>query len=619
MDLKFIMFLKRIASSGFFLASQQLNTSKVVHHSTLLVKWTSMQKLPFSSNNSSEDIAAHHNFEVDKSHSSQNVQSLENITKEEARKKISAGPSLQYFIHNSHQNNNLIDKETTDETIPTTPAYLTNNMYQGLTQKVYFDVYGCQMNVNDTEVIWSILKSNGYTKTDTISSADIILIVTCAIREGAETKVWNRLKYLKSLKNARLRDKKEFPLKIGVLGCMAERLKEKLVEKEKSVDVVAGPDSYRDLPRLLALTQDHQTAINVMLSIDETYADITPVRLNQNSVSAFVSIMRGCDNMCSYCIVPFTRGRERSRPISSILDEVRYLSEQGVKEITLLGQNVNSYRDTSSGEVHCNISAATKLAKGFHTVYKTKVGGMRFADLLDRVADVDPNIRIRFTSPHPKDFPDESGNNAVLERMRRGYTRESYLELVQHVREMLPGVALSSDFICGFCGETDEEFDETISLMQQVKYNVAYLFPYSLREKTHAHRRMTDNVLHEDKIRRLERMVAVYRAEADLLNQKQIGSIQLVLVEGESKRSKLNLAGRNEANIKVIFPTGDIPGSRFSTELQAVQPGDYIVVQVNSANSQVLKGIPLYHSSVVDFARDTNPHLFHQSHASEIA
>lgn len=378
------------------------------------------------------------------------------------------------------------------------PPYLRNIDISGKNRKVFFDVYGCQMNVNDTEIVWSILKSQNYEKTEKINEADVILMMTCSIREGAETKIWNRLVHLKGLKKRRGR--KAGPLQIGILGCMAERLKTKIVEQESEVDVIAGPDSYKDLPRLLALGKNGVSAINVLLSLDETYADLMPVKLDQNSVTAYVSIMRGCDNMCSYCIVPFTRGKERSRPVDSIEREVRTLvEEQDIKEVTLLGQNVNSFRDMSkeSQEPH-----AAEIVTGFKTVYKTKLGGLRFAELLERIANVSPELRIRFTSPHPKDFPNavlevvkkypnickslhipaQSGNSSVLERMRRGYTREAYLELVKQIREILPEVSLSSDFICGFCGETDEEFEDTLSLMDEVKYNVAFLFPYSMRE-----------------------------------------------------------------------------------------------------------------------------------------
>lgn len=465
------------------------------------------------------------------------------------------------------------------------------------------------MNVNDTEIVWSILKKFGYTRTDSVNDADVCLLMTCAVREGAETKIWNRLQHLTAMKAKR--PKKKGPLQIGLLGCMAERLKTKVLEEERSVDVVCGPDAYKDLPRLLALTRDGQnSAVNVLLSLEETYADTMPVRLNENSVTAYVSIMRGCDNLCSYCIVPFTRGRERSRPMPSIENEVEQLAEQGVKEITLLGQNVNSYRDLTAPSHSPPI-----IAKGFQTVYKPKEGGARFAELLSRVAEAAPDMRIRFTSPHPKDFPDDvlktikyypnicknlhlpaqSGSSTVLERMRRGYTRETYLELVQHVREILPQVTLSSDFICGFCGETAEEFEDTISLIEKVKYNVAYLFPYSMREKTTAHRRFADDVPHEVKMDRLVRMVDTFRAGALELNKKMIGNEELILIEGVSKRSESEVFGRTDGNTKVIVPITELPDVTvgYKSVKRTIKPGDFVLVKINWANSQVLRGEPL--------------------------
>lgn len=489
---------------------------------------------------------------------------------------------------------------------------------RGENQKVYFEIYGCQMNVNDAEIIWSVLKSHGYKHTQCLDDADIVLLVTCSIRDNAEQKVWNKLENLNGVRNKRKR-KTGLPMKIGLLGCMAERLKTKILDRGKLVDVIAGPDSYKDLPRLLAIT-DNETAVNVVLSFDETYADVMPVRLNQDSTGAYISIMRGCDNMCTYCIVPFTRGRERSRPIASILDEVRQLSDQGVKEITLLGQNVNSYRDLSQSEFVLPSNTNTHLAKGFKTVYKNKKGGLRFSDLLDKVSLINPEMRIRFTSPHPKDFPDEvlhliaerpnickqihlpaqSGNSTVLERMRRGYTREAYLDLVHHIRDILPSVYFSSDFIAGFCGETEEEFHDTLSLIEEVKYNNAYLFAYSMREKTTAHRRYKDDVESHIKIDRMNRMVALYRKEVEKLNRAQIGQHQLVLVEGASKRSDQKLQGRNDGNVKVILPSAIIPIAQNSIATRQIQTGDYIIVQIDNANSQTLQGVPLYHSSITE-------------------
>lgn len=482
------------------------------------------------------------------------------------------------------------------------------------------------MNVNDTEIAWSVLKKAGFEKTEDINAADVILLMTCAIREGAESKIWFRLKQLKALRRSRKKDRA--PLQIGVLGCMAERLKEKLLEQERGVDVVAGPDSYRDLPRLLSVATSGQSAVNVVLSLDETYADIVPVRLSENSKSAYVSIMRGCNNMCSYCIVPFTRGRERSRPVASILEEVGMLSDQGVKEIILLGQNVNSYRDTSAeglALVEGPRSAARALSRGFRTVYRLPTGGLGFADLLDKVSEVDPEMRIRFTSPHPKDFPDEvldvirerpnickqlhlpaqSGNSQVLERMRRGYTREAYLELVDRIRSFVPGVCLTSDFICGFCGETEEAHRDTLSLVEAVRYSFAYVFAYSMREKTHAHRRMEDDVPEEAKKRRVAEVLAAFRSRAKELFQEQVGSTQLVLVEGPSRRSDEDLVGRNDGNTRVIFPRTVIPDRRGSERCREVQPGDYVAVKIDSCSSQVLKGTALHHSTLKSFACGT--------------
>ncbi|XP_014276124.3 CDK5RAP1-like protein [Halyomorpha halys] len=522
--------------------------------------------------------------------------------------KLPDGPDLKQFILGSLSQTNINIDE--NEHIP----YLNETNY-GLNRKVYIDVYGCQMNVNDTEIVWSILESSGYVKTNKIQEADVILLMTCAIRENAESKVWNKLNHLKHMKTNRPCYKKKPTLKLGILGCMAERLKHQLIEKEQSIDIVAGPDSYKDLPRLLAVSENNQTAVNVMLSQDETYADVIPVRINKDSISAFVSIMRGCDNMCTYCIVPFTRGRERSRPISSILQEVEYLSRQGVKEVTLLGQNVNSYRDVSMG---IGDREETKLASGFKTVYKLKKGGLRFAELLKKVAEINPQMRVRFTSPHPKDFPDEvlevliskpnvclnlhlpaqSGSTSVLERMRRGYSREAYLKLVEHVKAKLPGVTLSSDFICGFCGETDEEFAETLSLMEIVQYNIAYLFAYSMREKTTAHRRYIDDIPPDIKKARLIEMAKVYRKFADKQNSQFVGKEQTILIEGLSKRSNEYLAGKNDGNIKVIIPSGSIPSAYNSGIEKTIEVGDYISVKVTEANSQVLKGIPLYHTAL---------------------
>jgi len=377
-----------------------------------------------------------------------------------------------------------------------------------------------------------------------------------------------------------------------------------LLEKDGLVDVVAGPDSYKDLPRLVSVNrQTGQSAINVMLSQDETYSHLAPVRLNKDSVTAYLSIQRGCDNMCSYCIVPFTRGRERSRPVATILEEVRKLSDAGVKELTLLGQNVNSYRDTSE-----TTNSAHSMAQGFRTVYKPKIGGLRFVDLLERVSRINPEMRIRFTSPHPKDFPEEvlhlisdrvnicnnihlpaqCGSDKVLSDMRRGYTMESYKNLVQLIRKNIPNVALTSDFIVGFCGETEEEFEQTVSVVKSVQYHKCFIFPYSLREKTGAHRKLKDDVPEAVKTRRFNTLRNLYRSLLLELHQSYIGTIQKVLITGPSKRSHDDFQGTADNGVKVIFPKCQVLDSNGNSTQG--KPGDYANIRINSASAQVLKG-----------------------------
>ncbi|NXS64008.1 CK5P1 protein, partial [Brachypteracias leptosomus] len=506
---------------------------------------------------------------------------------------LPAGPDLKHFLRGA----------AAGEPRPEQPPEPGSAPGAG---RVYLETYGCQMNVNDTEIAWAILQSSGYTRTRELTEADVILLVTCSVREKAEQAIWNRLRHLKALKARRGQTRP--PLRIGILGCMAERLKEEILHREKLVDVVAGPDAYRDLPRLLAVAEGGQQAANVLLSLEETYADILPVQTSAGGTTAFVSIMRGCDNMCSYCIVPFTRGRERSRPIASVLREVRMLSDQGVKEVTLLGQNVNSFQDMS--EQQFGSVATPTLSRGFSSVCRARPGGLRFVHLLDQVSRIDPEMRIRFTSPHPKDFPDEasvlqliqerhnickqlhlpaqSGSSRVLETMRRGYTREAYLELVHHVRETIPGVSLSSDFIAGFCGETEDDHQQTLSLLREVRYNVGFLFAYSMRQKTRAHHRLQDDVPADTKKRRLQELISVCREEAARANAAMVGQTQLVLVEGPSKRSASELCGRNDGNIKVIFPDAEMEDAA-----GRAQPGDYVWVKVTSASSQTLRGVLL--------------------------
>ncbi|XP_075419893.1 mitochondrial tRNA methylthiotransferase CDK5RAP1 [Tenrec ecaudatus] len=526
--------------------------------------------------------------------------------------RLLTGPTFQHFLSSASAPQ---EKQPFPEA-EDPPPYLTEDELLGRQRKVYLETYGCQMNVNDTEIAWSILQKSGYQRTSHLQEADVILLVTCSIREKAEQTIWNRLQQLKALKTKRPRSR--VPLRIGILGCMAERLKEEILHREKTVDLLAGPDAYRDLPRLLAVAASGQQAANVLLSLDETYADVMPVQTSATATSAFVSIMRGCDNMCSYCIVPFTRGRERSRPVASILEEVRKLSEQGLKEVTLLGQNVNSFRDNS--EVQFNNTTSTNLSRGFTTNYKTKQGGLRFAHLLDHVSRVDPEMRIRFTSPHPKDFPDEvlqliherdnickqihlpaqSGSSRILEAMRRGYSREAYMELIHHIRESIPGVSLSSDFIAGFCGETEEDHRQTVSLLREVQYNTGFLFAYSMRQKTRAYHRLQDDVPEKVKLRRLEELITVCREEATKANETAVGSAQLVLVEGFSKRSATDLCGRNDGNLKVIFPDTELEDAADPAARIRAQPGDYVLVKISSASSQTLKGRALCRTTLKD-------------------
>ncbi|HLR26567.1 MAG TPA: tRNA (N6-isopentenyl adenosine(37)-C2)-methylthiotransferase MiaB [Fodinibius sp.] len=446
----------------------------------------------------------------------------------------------------------------------------------------YIETYGCQMNVSDTEIVNSILMEEGMQPVQEPEAAKLIFVNTCSIRDNAEERVWNRLKEFRALKR-----EKDGKLTVGVLGCMAERIRDKILEKEELVDLVVGPDAYRDLPKLLTEVDDGRKAINVILSQEETYADLKPVRTNDNGVSAFVTIMRGCDNMCAFCVVPFTRGRERSRPAGSILDELQRLSDQGYKEVTLLGQNVNSYDD----------------------------GDNTFAELMYKASQVDPEMRLRFSSPHPKDFPEEllqtiseqpnlcnyihmpaqSGNSDVLERMRRPYTREQYLDLVDKMREIIPGVTLSTDIITGFCGETEEEHQDTMSLMAKVKYDLAYMFAYSERGRTLAQRKYEDDVPEDVKKRRLSEIIEQQMSIQEGLNKKEIGRRHLVLAEGPSKRSDEQLSGRTDTNKMVVFDRNDY------------QKGDYVEVTITDCTSATLMGDPVKKSSIEEFDTEKVP------------
>jgi tRNA-2-methylthio-N6-dimethylallyladenosine synthase len=438
-------------------------------------------------------------------------------------------------------------------------------------RKLYIESYGCQMNFSDSEIVTSILQEGGYATTANFENADVILLNTCAIRENAEQKVRNRLNNFGYLK------KKRPDLVVGVLGCMAERLKTKFLEEEKIVDVVAGPDSYRDLPNLLSEAEDGQKAINVFLSKEETYADISPVRLNSNGVTAFVSIMRGCDNMCSFCVVPFTRGRERSRDVYSILKECQDLLDNGYKEVTLLGQNVDSYKWSSE-------DGSEKV---------------NFAQLLERVALINPDLRVRFSTSHPKDITDEvlytmkkyenickyihlpaqSGNSRILKLMNRTYDRDWYINRIDSIRNILgEDCGISQDMITGFCSETEEEHQDTLSLMEYVKYDYGYMFAYSERPGTPAAKKLEDDIPADVKQKRLAEIIDLQLKLSQERNTRHIGKVQKVLVEGFSKRSEDFLQGRNDQNKVVIFPK------------ETFKKGDYVLVEITSCSTATLKG-----------------------------
>ncbi|XP_024030197.1 CDK5RAP1-like protein isoform X2 [Morus notabilis] len=516
-------------------------------------------------------------------------------------------PSLQHFIAQAA----LASSEAQQDHVPASEVSSRG--------RIYHETYGCQMNINDMEIVLSIMKYAGYSETvDVPESAEIIFINTCAIRDNAEQKVWQRLNYFWFLKRhwksnvAIGRSNSVRPPKVVVLGCMAERLKDKILDVDKMVDVVCGPDAYRDLPRLLEEVDYGQKGINTLLSLEETYADISPVRISKNSVTAFVSVMRGCNNMCSFCIVPFTRGRERSRSVESIVREVAELSKEGVKEVTLLGQNVNSYNDTSGDETEVEPGSNWRLSEGFSSMCKVKKMGLRFSDLLDRLSREIPEMRFRYTSPHPKDFPDEflylmrdrhnickyihlpaqSGNSKVLERMRRGYTREAYLDLVQKIRRIVPDVGISSDFICGFCGETEEEHKDTLSLVRAVGYDMAYMFAYSMREKTHANRNYSDDVPEGVKQRRLTELIEAFRETTGKCYDSQLGSVQLVLVEGPNKRAPdTELMGKSDRGHRVSFINVPVPQQDCNSNC-ARKPvvGDYVEVRITKSTRASLFG-----------------------------
>ena len=620
--------------------------------------------------------------------------------------------------------------------------FLLNDDQNTYILKFHLKTYGCQMNVSDSDIVRSILLNHHQTQNDANESqitsdtnhkrqftqvkfeetneemdADILLTNTCAIRENAESKVWQRLQQLRAhdskfplkhgprnqqhsqhqLKNrsqsAITRKNKQTQRIIGVLGCMAERLKEDMF-KDGTADLIVGPDAYRDLPRLILSLSSlslpkldggqsiMERALNVELSYDETYADIKPIRKNKNDynqkdVSAFVSVMRGCNNMCSYCVVPFTRGRERSRDLDSIVVESEKLyNEDGIKEIILLGQNVNSYHDRSESAILARPAPSQKEKDsinssmykagyktsndGFTNIFNLRGGaGYYFVDLVEAISDISPELRVRFTSPHPKDYPPEllslmaerynvcnqlhmpaqSGSTSVLKRMRRGYTREAYIQLIDDVKAQIPGVSISSDFITGFCGETDDEHNDTLSLMDYVNYDQAYMFAYSMRGKTHAHRTMKDDVPEEIKSARLQEVISMFRTKVQYRNEEiEVGQLRLVLVEGESKKSKegkRTWGGRTDQNKRITFPISnkmDVPYcwsedavNPILTSLSAidgsgngmmrsdlmyefvknpkvpVQAGDYAVIQVTEARGHTLRGKLLWRATMKGF------------------
>jgi tRNA-2-methylthio-N6-dimethylallyladenosine synthase len=442
------------------------------------------------------------------------------------------------------------------------------------TKKFYIESYGCQMNFSDSEIVASILNNEGFGATRNVEEANLILINTCSIREKAEQTVRNRLQHFRGFK------KKKPGTLVGVLGCMAERLKAKFLEEEQLVDLVVGPDAYRSLPGLVDEAEGGQRSVNVLLSREETYADIAPVRLDSNGVSAFVSIMRGCNNMCTFCVVPFTRGRERSRDVESIVKECKDLFDKGFREVTLLGQNVDSYHYSVPGA-----AVGTEVT---------------FAHLLERVAQVSPLLRVRFSTSHPKDITDEvlftmakyknickyihlpvqSGNTRVLQLMNRTYTREWYLNKVARIKEIMPDCDLSTDVIIGFCTETEEEHQDTMSLMDSCKFSLAYMFAYSERPGTLAARRYTDDVPEDVKKRRLEEVIALHRGHSYESYQRSVGQTFEVLIEGDSRRSDEHWSGRNSQNKVVVFPKEAYP----------LQKGDYVQVLVTSATSGTLLG-----------------------------
>lgn len=472
------------------------------------------------------------------------------------------------------------------------PFKLDNNLFK---KHFYIESYGCAMNFADSEVVASILQSNGFGATANPDNADVIFINTCSIREKAELTVRKRLTEFKKYK------KSNPGLLIGVLGCMAERLKAKFIEEEKLVDIVVGPDAYRSLPSLIEEAETGQKAVNVLLSRDETYADISPIRLNSNGVNAFVSIMRGCNNMCSFCVVPFTRGRERSRDAASIINECKDLFEQGYREITLLGQNVDSYHFVNSNKVKSSLEVPS-FGGNLEDVSGEGLSEevVTFAMLLEKVAQISPLLRVRFSTSHPKDITDEvlftiaryenicnyihlpvqSGSTRMLQMMNRTYSREWYISKVKRIKEILPNAGLSTDMITGFCTETEEDHQESLSLMEYCKFDLAYMYFYSERPGTLAARRFKDDVAEAIKKRRLQEMVDLHRIHSLQSMQRDVGKTFKVLIEGVSKKNENELYGRTDHNKVVVFPKENF------------KKGDYVLVHIISCTAGTLIGTP---------------------------
>jgi tRNA-2-methylthio-N6-dimethylallyladenosine synthase len=465
---------------------------------------------------------------------------------------------------------------------------LVTNFREGNTKKLFIESYGCQMNMNDSEIVAAILDKEGYNTTNILEEADLVLVNTCAIREKAETTVRKRLQKYNAVKKINKN------MKVGVLGCMAERLKEKFLEEEKIVDLVVGPDAYKDLPNLLAEVYEGRDAINVILSKDETYGDISPVRLNSNGVTAFVSITRGCDNMCTFCVVPFTRGRERSRDPQSILEEIRSMVNSNFKEITLLGQNVDSYLWFGGG-LKKDFNKASEMAQAT---------AVDFAQLLNTCATEFPKTRFRFSTSNPQDMsldvihvmakhknickylhlPVQSGSNAMLKAMNRQHTREEYMTLVDNIYKIIPEMSLSQDIIVGFCGETEEDHQDTLNLMEYVKYDFGFMFSYSERPGTLAAKKMTDDVSEETKKRRLQEVIDLQQIHALYRTEQHLGKIEEFLIEGTSKKNPNEWKGRNTQNTVAVFDKGDY------------KLGDFVMVKIEDCTSATLKGTAVGYS-----------------------